>query len=583
MGAIVPGMTRCTVRLLGGFEVLVDGRVVPSDAWRSRRSADLVKVLALQPSHALHREQMMALLWPELGAEAAAANLRKAVHYARRAMCADEAIRSEAGMLSLWGGQVDVDAERFLAAADAALGTGEESRCAHAAALYAGDAVPADRYERWAAEPRQRLRERHLAVLKAARMWQRVLDLEPTDEQSHRELMRQHLRAGRRRDAIRQFERLRDALREHVGVGPDPNTIALYEQVLALEGPQPPEPCQRAAVLIATGLVHLNRREFGAAEQLARQARDVALDAGLAHELGDASTLLALVSSWTGRWHEVFRQEFTAALTQRSDLSLATYDANLCFAEFHLAGADPVPDAETYAREMLTLADAADSTPGRGVAHLMLGEAHLLAGQYEQARERLRQARRTNAAAHSASVLCVSLERLAQAEIALAHRDHADELLARARPAAETSPIRSHLLVRLLGVGIQAAADPHHALSAVIRAERTLIDTTRICEPCSMDFRVQATIACAQAGDVPRARHHLADAERIAGLWQGGPWTAAVWEARATLRYAEGQPNQAAAFLYEAADEYARAQRHVDERRCRAAASAGRQPRAARS
>src|ERR1700716_3992914 len=97
-------MGRCTVSLLGGFEVRVDGIPVPVDAWRSRRAADLVKLLALEATHQLHREQVMDRLWPELGMEAAGANLRKAIHYARHAMRAEEAIRSRAGMLSLWGG-----------------------------------------------------------------------------------------------------------------------------------------------------------------------------------------------------------------------------------------------------------------------------------------------------------------------------------------------------------------------------------------------------------------------------------------------------------------------------------------------
>jgi DNA-binding SARP family transcriptional activator len=42
-----------------------------------------VKLLALAPHHRLHREQLMDTLWPELAPEAAAANLRKAVHFAR--------------------------------------------------------------------------------------------------------------------------------------------------------------------------------------------------------------------------------------------------------------------------------------------------------------------------------------------------------------------------------------------------------------------------------------------------------------------------------------------------------------------
>jgi hypothetical protein len=131
--------------------------------------------------------------------------------------------------------------------------------------------------------------------------------------------------------------------------------------------------------------------------------------------------------------------------------------------------------------------------------------------------------------------------------------------------------MRSHLLVRLLGVGVQAAGYAGLALVAVGRAERELADARKVCEPCSLNFRVQASIACAGAGDLVRARRHLAGA-RVSGLWQGGPSAAAVWEARAALRQAEEQPGQAAALLREAADEYARAQRPADAARCRGAA-----------
>lgn len=75
---------RCDVRLLGGFEVSTDGGVVSPDSWRSRRAADVVKLLALEKDHQLHREQIMSSLWPDLPPDAAGANLRKAVHYARR-------------------------------------------------------------------------------------------------------------------------------------------------------------------------------------------------------------------------------------------------------------------------------------------------------------------------------------------------------------------------------------------------------------------------------------------------------------------------------------------------------------------
>ncbi|MFD1151965.1 AfsR/SARP family transcriptional regulator, partial [Saccharothrix hoggarensis] len=212
----------CQVRVLGRFSVVVDGRPVPGDVWRNRRAADVVKLLAVAPDHRLHREQVMDLLWPDLPVDAAGANLRKAVHYARRALGCADAVRCAGRLLTLWpAGVLDVDLDRFERTADAALASGDAGRCAHAAADYRGDLLADDRYECWVVEPRAKARARYTALLRAAGDWTRLLDLDETDEEAHRAVMRRHLAAGNRREALRQFERLRRALRERVGVGPD--------------------------------------------------------------------------------------------------------------------------------------------------------------------------------------------------------------------------------------------------------------------------------------------------------------------------------------------------------------------------
>jgi DNA-binding SARP family transcriptional activator len=159
---------RCEVRLLGGFGVTVDGRPVPVDAWRSRRAADLVKLLALGRDHRLHREQIMDTLWPDLPVEAAAANLRKAVHYARRALGFHDALVVRDGLLTLWPGEgLEIDLDRFEHDAEAALASGDAAVCARTAARYA-EVLPADRYEPWAADARARTRTRYVSLLKRA-------------------------------------------------------------------------------------------------------------------------------------------------------------------------------------------------------------------------------------------------------------------------------------------------------------------------------------------------------------------------------------------------------------------------------
>jgi hypothetical protein len=68
------------IRLLGGFEVAVDGAKVPDEVWRRRYAAGLVKLLALQPTRRLLRDQVLDALWPDLLVDEAAPRLHKAAH-----------------------------------------------------------------------------------------------------------------------------------------------------------------------------------------------------------------------------------------------------------------------------------------------------------------------------------------------------------------------------------------------------------------------------------------------------------------------------------------------------------------------
>jgi DNA-binding SARP family transcriptional activator len=97
-------VTDFRIELLGRFRVVIDGSVIAPQAWSQRKPAALVKLLALGPGHRLRREQVMDTLWPELDPQAAAANLRKALHSARRSLGAGEGtglILSAGGLLCL--------------------------------------------------------------------------------------------------------------------------------------------------------------------------------------------------------------------------------------------------------------------------------------------------------------------------------------------------------------------------------------------------------------------------------------------------------------------------------------------------
>jgi len=212
-------MTEFRIELFGAFRVGVDGRAVPEEAWRQRKPAALVKLLALAPRHRVHREQVMDALWPDLAPAAAAANLRKALHRARRATAGEsdsQLVESIGELLALPDGTwVDVDA--FRASADRARRTADTGAYEEALELYGQGLLPDDRYEEWAVGPRDELQLDFLAlaeelaallesrgeIVAAARVVGLQVAVEPLLEEAHVRLMRLYALAGRRGDALR--------------------------------------------------------------------------------------------------------------------------------------------------------------------------------------------------------------------------------------------------------------------------------------------------------------------------------------------------------------------------------------------
>ena len=558
----------CVIRLLGGFLVEVDGRPLPPVVWRHRRGADLVKLLALAPTHRLHREQLTEALWPELPPEAAAANLRKALHFARRALGGSEMIESGPDLVALWpAGDLVVDVERFEAAA-AGVPRGAEDPAP--AELFTGELLPEDRYAEWTEPRREQVRALCLELLRTAGRWEEVLEIERSDERAHRALMERHLQSGNRQAAIRQFQLLREVLRVDLGVGPEEETVALLERAMAAAGAQPPSLEERAQALIARGLVAWNRRRLDDAVQIAEEVRKLASEHQLAKELGEASALLGLVAWAQGRWSDRFRTEFAQALELTAEQSAFVFDAHICLAEASLGTTDS--DAlGALARELVPAAERAHSLHGQALASLLLGEAELFSGRLEESRRWLDSAAELFERVGAASGLAFVLLRLAETAITRHERAEANELLARARSLAEQSELAPHLVIRVYAGRIAAADDQARQLQALEEAERELRPGD-ICGPCSIGFRVAAAIACARAGELVKARRCLADAENLAGMWQGGPWRAATWEARSYLRLAEGNASQAAALLREAATIFGECGRPLDKGRCIAAA-----------
>ncbi|MFL5807791.1 MAG: LuxR C-terminal-related transcriptional regulator [Roseiflexaceae bacterium] len=243
------------VWLLGGLRVSVGSRSIEEEEWHLRKARSLLKLLALAPGHRLHREQAMELLWPGLDPEAAANNLHHTLHVARRVLEPVAPASAASDYLHLWGerlalcpgGPLWVDVEAFEEAAAAARHTLDPVAYQAAIDLYLGELLPEDRYEAWLEERRAELRGLYLALLmELAGLYEerkefepaiealgRVVAEEPTHEGAHLGLMRLYALSRRRREALRQYERLREALFGEFGVEPAAAAARLQEEIWA--------------------------------------------------------------------------------------------------------------------------------------------------------------------------------------------------------------------------------------------------------------------------------------------------------------------------------------------------------------
>lgn len=290
------------VSVLGGFGVRLDDRPVPDDVWRRNRARALVKLLALAPGQRLHREQLMDALWPSLDAEAAAGNLRKAIHFARRAVGVEH-IRFHGDLIALEAPGLWVDVHAFEVAAQA----GQRSE---ALALYRGDLLPEDRFEPWTDDARERLRMRFHTLLldeaaslerggsfdAAVDMLDRLAASDPLHEEAHLALMRVLALAGARHLALARYRQLEERLREELGVETGPAVRRLHEEIAS--GRFPPAeavPGQRPAG--PPTLPSPSTREAANAEEERKLV--TALSAAIAANPDDPELRRRVLDGWT--------------------------------------------------------------------------------------------------------------------------------------------------------------------------------------------------------------------------------------------------------------------------------------------
>ncbi len=300
------------VRLLGGLQAELEG--IPLAPPEGRRARSLLAWLALHPG--MHpRARLAARFWPDVRDASARASLRSAMWGLRQSLGAgaDSCLRATRDEAGIPEDALETDVADFSRLVEA-------GRLEEAVELCTGELLP-DLEEDWVYEARDEHRARLSAVLAslAARAeadgdrpgavaWsRRRAALDPLSEEPQRQLMRGLAATGDRAAALGAYARLRDRLREQLGVVPSPETRQLAEALRAGRSPQDPAAAGRPdepAAQPAPGLPPLVGRDAPLAELLAvwRAAR---AGAGgvvtLSGEAGIGKTRLTLELAATAR------------------------------------------------------------------------------------------------------------------------------------------------------------------------------------------------------------------------------------------------------------------------------------------
>jgi predicted ATPase/DNA-binding SARP family transcriptional activator len=230
------------IRTLGGLSVKLDGE--PVTQLKTRKVEALLVYLACT-TRAHPRETLAELFWEERTQAQSMTNLRGALSSLRRHLGEYLIITRDAVATNL-DAQIRLDT----AVLEENLSAGQVEE---AITLYQGDFLGGffvrgcPGFEDWVSVERERLHRILLDGLGqaveaciGANEWQEgityathMLQLDPLMEEAHRQLMCLLTFSGQRSAALAQYEACRDLLAQELGVEPEPETIALYEEILA--------------------------------------------------------------------------------------------------------------------------------------------------------------------------------------------------------------------------------------------------------------------------------------------------------------------------------------------------------------
>jgi DNA-binding SARP family transcriptional activator len=256
-GTDPPRGTDVAVYLLGPFHLVLRGQRV--DASNGGKGLRVLKYLFAHRDYPVPKDVLIDLFWPDSDLDTVGRNLHQAIYTIRKGLRQGTAeahdIVFENGAylvnpdLSVW-----CDRDSFESSAAAGRLAEIDGRTSDAieafsgaARLYRGEYLADSPYEEWALGDRERLRLLYVDVANrlgdllltsgdvdgAVHVSRKLLRLEPCDESTHRRLIRCYSLTGQRNLAIDQYNAYVSCAERLYGLGPSPETTALYKAVIA--------------------------------------------------------------------------------------------------------------------------------------------------------------------------------------------------------------------------------------------------------------------------------------------------------------------------------------------------------------
>lgn len=246
----------CTlqIRLLGPFEVFLDGRPLTNSDWHSQQTRTICKILLTRRGQIVTSDQIIELLWPTDDPASARRRLHVRISQLRRALGSGKSRLQtvEGGYLFQPDETCWLDLDEFqtqILEGARYQEIGQQPRAIRvyeqARQLYRGDFLAEDLYADWTFVEREYYRERFLTLLielaesyaqqgryrLALARAHEVQASDPLRESIYVRLMLYHYYAGERPQALRAFERCRAVLAAELDVPPLETTIQLAEQI----------------------------------------------------------------------------------------------------------------------------------------------------------------------------------------------------------------------------------------------------------------------------------------------------------------------------------------------------------------